>query len=586
MVLDVGLWAFCLTAAVWLRFDFSIPTPYNDLVSVIAVAAGCQIVVGLLSRLYLGRAPYGSFDEVSSLVVTVLVAAVVLVAFDRTVVNRQLVPLSTPIIGSVFMVAAASTARYVLRIVRDFSERRPPTHEVSRILVFGAGDGGVQAVTAMRRDPMHRYNPVGLLDDDPRMRHRRISNVAVLGDRSALGRAAVRTGADTLLIAIPSASSELVAEIVDLVAEQAPHLKINVLPSLPELIGGSIDVNDIRELSDDDIIGRRQVEIDGEIVAASVRGRRVLVTGAGGSIGSELCRQIHRYSPAALIMVDRDESALHAVQLSIEGRALLDSADLVLLDIRDAEVVEQIFAEHKPHIVFHAAALKHLSLLERHPAEAVKTNIWGTLNVLDAALRHGVDRFVNMSTDKAANPVSVLGYCKRITERLTANVGYTSPGKYLSVRFGNVLGSRGSVLGVFQSQIAAGGPVTVTDPDVARYFMTVAEAVRLVILAGAIGESGNVMVLDMGTPVKVKEVAQRLIAQSGQDIRIVYTGLRPGEKLDEDLFGAGETALPTRHPRLSLTGVPRLDPARVADIDVGQRIDKLISALRDLTRSE
>ena len=586
MVLDVGLWAFCLTAAVWLRFDFSIPTPYNDLVSVIAVAAGCQIVVGLLSRLYLGRAPYGSFDEVSSLVVTVLVAAIVLVAFDRTVVNRQLVPLSTPIIGSVFMVAAASTARYVLRIVRDFSERRPPTHEVSRILVFGAGDGGVQAVTAMRRDPMHRYNPVGLLDDDLRMRHRRISNVAVLGDRSALGRAADRTGADTLLIAIPSATSELVAEIVNLVAEQAPHLKINVLPSLPELIGGSIDVNDIRELSDDDIIGRRQVEIDGEIVAASVRGRRVLVTGAGGSIGSELCRQIHRYSPAALIMVDRDESALHAVQLSIEGRALLDSADLVLLDIRDAEVVDQIFAEHKPHIVFHAAALKHLSLLERHPAEAVKTNIWGTLNVLDAALRHGVDRFVNMSTDKAANPVSVLGYCKRITERLTANVGFAAPGEYLSVRFGNVLGSRGSVLGVFQSQIAAGGPVTVTDPDVSRYFMTVAEAVRLVILAGALGESGNVMVLDMGTPVKVREVAQRLIAQSGQDIRIVYTGLRPGEKLDEELFGAGETALPTRHPRLSLTGVPRLDPARVVDIDVGQRLDKLVDALRDLTRSE
>lgn len=586
MVLDVGLWAFCLTAAVWLRFDFSIPTPYNALASVIAVAAGCQIVVGLLSRLYMGRAPYGSFDEVSSLVVTVLVAAVVLVAFDRTVVNRQLVPLSTPIIGSVFMVAAASTARYVLRLVRDFSARQPPTHEVSRILVFGAGDGGVQAVTAMRRDPMHRYNPVGLLDDDLRMRHRRISNVAVLGDRSALGRIADRTGADTLLIAIPSATSELVAEIVGLVAEQAPHLKINVLPSLPELIGGSIDVNDIRELSDDDIIGRRQVEIDGEIVAASVRGRRVLVTGAGGSIGSELCRQIHRYSPAALIMVDRDESALHAVQLSIEGRALLDSEDLVLLDIREAEVVEKIFAEHKPHIVFHAAALKHLSLLERHPAEAVKTNIWGTLNVLDAALRHGVDRFVNMSTDKAANPVSVLGYCKRITERLTANVGYASHGKYLSVRFGNVLGSRGSVLGVFQSQIAAGGPVTVTDPDVTRYFMTVAEAVRLVILAGAIGESGNVMVLDMGTPVKVREVAQRLIAQSGQDIRIVYTGLRPGEKLDEELFGAGETALPTRHPRLSLTGVPRLDPARVADIDVGQRVDKLVAALRDLTRSE
>lgn len=583
VILDASLWALCLIAAVWLRFDFSVPFGFDAVIRLIGFAVVGQIVLGFATRLYLGRSAYGSFDEMTTLVAVVSAVGLALVFFDATALDRQAAPLSTPIIGSLFMVATAVIARSSMRFARERKATAVPReHAGERILVFGAGDGGTQAINVMLRDPQKRYVPVGILDDDPRLRHRRIRSLQVLGGRDTLRNAANLTSADTLLIAIPSATSELVAGLSDLVANEAPQLKLKVLPSLPELIGGVVGVSDIRELSDDDIIGRHQVDVDTEAVATSIRGRRVLVTGAGGSIGSELCRQLQRCSPSALVMVDRDESALHGVQLSIEGRALLESANLVLADIRDADTVERVFAEHQPDVVFHAAALKHLSMLERHPDEAMKTNVRGTLNVLDACLRHGVERFVNMSTDKAANPESVLGYSKRITERLTADVGARARGNYLSVRFGNVLGSRGSVLGTFQAQIASGGPVTVTDPDVTRFFMTVAEAVQLVLQAAIIGGSGEVMVLDMGAPVRIRDMAQRLIDRSGKDVRIVFTGLRPGEKLHEELFGDGEKDVRTTHALISHTPVPPLDPSLVLDVDLDQRADKVIERLREL----
>jgi FlaA1/EpsC-like NDP-sugar epimerase len=264
------------------------------------------------------------------------------------------------------------------------------------------------------------------------------------------------------------------------------------------------------------------------------------------------------------MMLDRDESALHQVQMSIMGRALLDGSDTILADIRDSEAVRQIFLERRPEVVFHAAALKHLPLLQQYPEEAYKTNVVGTLNVLRAAEEAEVGEFVNISTDKAANPISVLGYSKRVAERLTTHTGqHVERGKYLSVRFGNVLGSRGSVLTSFREQIARGGPVTVTDRDVTRYFMTIPEAVQLVIQAGAIGQSGEVLVLDMGEPVRIYDVARRLIAQTHRDIRIVFTGLRPGEKVHEDLFAAGEVDRRPHHPLISHVIAPALDPTEV-----------------------
>jgi FlaA1/EpsC-like NDP-sugar epimerase len=343
---------------------------------------------------------------------------------------------------------------------------------------------------------------------------------------------------------------------------------------------GVVSVAQLRDISEADLLGRHQIETDLDSIAHHLTGQRVLVTGAGGSIGSELCRQIHRYGPAELIMLDRDESALHAVQLSMYGRALLDGDCTVLADIRDAGRIHQIFQDRNPQIVFHAAALKHLPLLEKYPAEALKSNVWGTLTVLEAAAASGVDRFVNISTDKAANPTSVLGFSKRIAERLTAEAATRADGTYLSVRFGNVLGSRGSVLTSFESQIEAGGPVTVTHPDVTRYFMTVQEAVQLVIQAAAIGRDGEALVLDMGKPVRIADVARQLAARSPRHIDIVYTDLRPGEKLHEDLFGDGELDQRPFHPLISHVPVPAMAPKDVRDLESSWDDEGLRAALR------
>jgi len=289
----------------------------------------------------------------------------------------------------------------------------------------------------------------------------------------------------------------------------------------------------------------------------------VLVTGAGGSIGSELARQIHKYGPRSLGLLDRDESALHAVQLSIYGQAPLDTPDIVLADIRDAVRMDEVFAQHRPEVIFHAAALKHLPMLEQYPDEGWKTNVLGTLNVLQSAERFGCARFVNVSTDKAADPTSVLGHTKRLAERLTAWFAERTGQAYLSVRFGNVLGSRGSMLHTFTQQIHAGGPVTVTHPDVTRFFMTIPEACELTIQAGAIGEPGEVLVLDMGEPVRILDVAKRLVARAGRDVEIVFTGLRTGEKLHEVLVSEDESGGAKRHPLISHVPAPPLDPAEL-----------------------
>ena len=319
-------------------------------------------------------------------------------------------------------------------------------------------------------------------------------------------------------------------------------------------------------------------------VREHIAGQRVLVTGAGGSIGAELCRQLHQLGPAQLIMLDRDESALHAVQLMLHGRALLDSEETVLADIRDRRRVREVFERFRPGIVFHAAALKHLPLLERCPAEALKSNVLGTLTVLEAAADHGVHSFVNISTDKAANPVSVLGYSKRITERLTADMSARAGGRFLSVRFGNVLGSRGSVLTALSAQVAAGGPVTVTDPEVRRYFMLADEAVHLVLQAAAIGRGGEVLVLDMGEPVRIADMARRMAASSGREVDIVFTGLRPGEKLSEDRLGPGESDLRPYHPLISQVPVPPLSADEVTALDPDADADSLCHELARLAR--
>jgi len=320
----------------------------------------------------------------------------------------------------------------------------------------------------------------------------------------------------------------------------------------------------------EELLGRDADHIQWPLPADHLAGQTVLVTGAGGSIGSELCRQIDRDTGARLIMMDRDESALHAVKLSLDGHALMTTDDLALADLRDRDRIFEVMDMYRPSVVYHAAALKHLPILERAPMEAVKSNVFGTLNVLDAATHFGVESVVNISTDKAANPTSVLGWTKRIGERLTADCAASTGRRFISVRFGNVLGSRGSLLETFLAQIESGGPVTVTSPDVRRFFMTVQEAVHLVLQASVHGLDGQCHVLSMGEQILIKDVAEHLIKRSGRTVAIEYVGLRPGEKLEEELFDASEDPTPTSHPLISAVIVTPLEPSELGCLE-GQR---------------
>lgn len=472
--------------------------------------------------------------------------------------------------------------RYGWRLVLEHRSR--PGADAARLLVVGAGDGAQQVLTQILRNPDSKYVPVAIVDDDPRKQRLRLRGVPVSGTRKDIPRLAAAHDATTLLIAIPSAPAELVRELSAIGAKA--KLDVKVLPPVDELFDGRVGVSDIRPLTEADLLGRREIRTDVASIAGYLTDKRVLITGAGGSIGSELCRQVHTFSPAQLVMLDRDESALHAVELSIEGRALLNSRNLVVADIRDRERMADIFEEYRPDVVMHAAALKHLPLLEMHPLEAVKTNVWGTQHLLELCAEHSVERFVNISTDKAADPASVLGYTKRLTERLTAFTASEADGVYLSVRFGNVLGSRGSVLTTFRYQVEAGGPITVTHPDVTRYFMTVEEAVQLVIQAGALGASGDVLVLEMGEPVRIADVARRLAEQADRHIDVVFTGLRPGEKLHEVTLGKDEHTVGTAHPMIYRVHSDALDPVHLLSLDVASERTPLTNSLAQLSSME
>jgi FlaA1/EpsC-like NDP-sugar epimerase len=484
------------------------------------------------------------------------------------------------VLGAVLAVIAMLGARYVAFVARQRSRTPAPTAE--KIIVFGAGDAGAMLINRLATQSDAAYRPVAILDDDPEKSRLRIHGVPVLGGRNQISEVAATTGARLLVIAIAGGSGKVIHELTA-TAERC-GLVPKVIPSVRELLAGGAQIEGVRDPRISDLLGRRAVTAEVASIREHIAGKRVLVTGAGGSIGAELCRQLHHLGPAELIMLDRDESALHAVQLALRGRALLDSEETVLADIRDEGRVREVFERFRPGIVFHAAALKHLPLLERCPAEALKSNVWGTLTVLKAAADHGVQSFVNISTDKAADPVSVLGYSKRITERLTAYMSAQTNRAYVSVRFGNVLGSRGSVLTTLSAQVAAGGPVTVTDPEVSRYFMLADEAVHLVLQAAAIGRPGEVLVLDMGEPVRIADIARRLTASTGRQMDIEFTGLRPGEKLIEDWLGPEEADLRPCHPLICQVPVPTLHPDEVTVLDPDTDTDSLRRALASLAR--
>ena len=551
---DMSAWIVA-TFIVWsLRFDFQPNYSYTFRIFLLALSfAVAQLFLGFIFHLYRGRYRIGSIDEVSGVTLTAVIisglgTAVVMVLH----VNN--IPRSLPALAGVFALGIMLSGRVALRLYRL---RFRGDNDGARTLIYGAGHTGEHLLRLMVSDPARTFNPVGVLDDDPKKQRLRSYGVRVLGSIDDLERAVAKTAATTLVIAITRVTSDQMRDLDRRCT--ALNLDLRIIPSGNEMLTEGVSLGDISQITVEDLLGRRPINVDDIGISKFLKGKRILITGAGGSIGSELARQVSRYEPSFLGILDRDESGIQSVQLSIDGHGLLCDDYLILADIRDSERVQQILAQTKPDIVFHAAALKHLSLLEANPDEAVKTNILGTANVIKAALAVGVKTFVNISTDKAADPESVLGLSKRVTERLTSSAGRDSDVRYMSVRFGNVLGSRGSVLHTFREQIAAGGPVTVTDPNVTRYFMTIKEAVHLVLQAATIGENGKTLILDMGEPVRIADVARQLIDSSGRDIEISYVGLRPAEKMHEILIGKQEQPKATAHPLVTQVSVEPLD---------------------------
>lgn len=569
-VADALVIALATYVAAWLRYDFTVSDISLRNVTIFAgLTALIFFVLGMATGPYRVNHTRGSFEETVDLVRTGVLAVVVLgvgVWLLRPVAIPRSLPLTAPTVGVILMCA-------VRFVVRSYRWGRTATRvDDVPVIVYGAGHRGAGLIRGLRRDTAQSSHlvPVAAIDDDPRKRRLKIDGVRVRGGGDRLAEVALASGAKKVIVAIPQATAAQMQRI-NAIADDA-DLDVLVLPRIVDVLTGGYRLSDLRELRLEDLLGREQVTLDAAAISAAISGKRVLVTGAGGSIGSELCRQISKFGPAKLIMLDRDESGLHGTQMSLTGRALLDDGTLALADIRDLDGLNAVFERELPEVVFHAAALKHLTLLEQFPLEAWKTNVVGTLNVLEAARRVGVETFVNISTDKAANPSCVLGYSKRCAERLTAAYAAYDRGTYVSVRFGNVLGSRGSVITAFTAQIERGGPVTVTHPEVERYFMLIPEACQLVLQACAIGQDGEVMVLEMGSPMKIVDMAKTLIKLSGKPkVDIVYTGLRPGEKLSEELFSPTEDSAASAHRLVRHVSVPALAPddARTADVPNG-----------------
>jgi FlaA1/EpsC-like NDP-sugar epimerase len=515
----------------------------------------CNFFFGLYGQMW----RYASVQEARRVVLsglTALVAIVTLVELTRQ--GLRVIPLSVAVFGPTFSFIAFGAIRFRSRL---FPVRRRIEHaEPTRVLVVGAGEAGSMVVRDILRSHELGLIPVGYLDDDPRKHGLMLHGIRVLGSRATLGSAARRTEADQVLLAIPSATSEIVRDIASRCEEVG--LTLRVLPTVRETVDGRVTARDIRDLSIEDLLGRQQVEMDQEAVLAMLRGRRVLITGAGGSIGSEIVRQVLMFEPDHVTLLDHDETHLHDVISEFDAAAPVSCA---LADVRDRDRVLDVFRIERPEVVFHAAAHKHVPLLEDHPAEALRTNVLGTANVAEAASATAVGRFVLVSTDKAVRPESVMGASKWFAEQIVRS--FQSPGSVLcAVRFGNVLGSRGSVIPTFLRQMASGGPLTVTDPSMARYFMSIQEAVCLVLQAAAMSRGGEVFTLEMGEPVNILDLARRLVHLSGRvpgrDVRIEVVGRRPGEKLVEDLLDPHEHPEPSGHTGIMISR-PQ-DPDRAA----------------------
>ncbi|MHB1054077.1 MAG: polysaccharide biosynthesis protein [Thiobacillus sp.] len=571
---DILAAAFAWLAAYWLRFNLAVPPEFQiAALSTLAWVVPLQAVVFWRFGLYRGIWRFASLPDLKRILLAVGLAAllipVVLILFRVSAV----VPRSVLILDPLLLVIVMGGSRLAYRAWKEHRLASVLHPDSKPVLVAGAGSAADFLLRELARNPSG-FHVVGLLDDSRDKRGRLVQGIPVLGALDEVAAWASKMEVDDIVLALPSAAHGVRKRITQTCAEAG--LNVLTVPSLEDLVAGRVSVSSLRRIELDDLLGRDPVLIDDSGLHRLLTGQVVMVTGAGGSIGSELCRQIARFAPAKLVLFEQSELALYAMEQELPQRFSDLPIAPVIGDVKNAAWMNQVMAEHRPAVVFHAAAYKHVPLMENDNAwEAVRNNVLGTQVVAAAAQAHGVIKFVMISTDKAVNPTNVMGATKRLAEMACQAMQQTSGTRFVSVRFGNVLGSSGSVIPKFQKQIEAGGPVTVTHPEITRFFMSIPEAAQLVLQAGLMGEGGEIFVLDMGEPVRIAELARLMIRLSGADedrIRIEYTGLRPGEKLYEELLADDESTLPTPHPKL------RVAKARAAVDALASELDGWFSA--------
>ena len=588
-----------VAAAYWLAFYFRFdgdPRPRFErlFLATVLIVMGLKLVVFVAARFYTKWWRFTSLRDLQAIVLATFASSLLVIAVLSLYRPNDVVPVPRGVFAFdlLFTLVLIGGVRFAVRSVVERPSRGQLVPRGREVLICGAGDAGNSILREMKRNRALGYSPVGLIDDDPRKRGLRVLGTRVLGTREELPQLLRDVPVDEVIIAMPSAPGRVRQEIVE--ACRAAEVPCKTLPGLYELISGEVTLSQLREVRVEDVLGRAPMEADFARVARYLSGKVVLVTGAGGSIGSELCRQVVAVGPRSVVMVDHAENNLFEIDRELRERGHQGLVP-VIADCRDAVAMERVFVQESPDVVFHAAAYKHVPMMELNPVEAVANNALATAALTELAERHGVERFCLISTDKAVEPQTVMGASKALAERIVEAHAASSGTRFAAVRFGNVLGSSGSVLPIFRRQIAEGGPVTVTHQDMTRYFMTIPEAVQLVIEATSIADGGDIFVLDMGEPVRIMDLAVNMIRLSGKepgrDVAIEVVGIRPGEKLREELFNVDETVRPTRYGKIQRATRPPLDSdalgagldvlaARVSEGDPGAVAGALWAALR------
>ena len=558
--------------AIIIRFEGNVFTDANALqyiyiyLDTFIYISFLKIIIFQMFKMYSSLWRYASVEELVQVVFASLTAtmATITINYGLSITIPRSIYALTFILDTVFIGGVRFMYRYFRRSRRSIFTLNK-NESTKNILLIGAGVAGSILIKEFKQNPNADSMPIAILDDDTNKIGLSIHGIKVVGPIQVLKEKIEELNIDEVLIAIPSADRKLIRKIIELT--KGTQVKIRTLPSIYNLADGKVSISEIRDVDIDDLLGRDQVKLDMEEINQFIKGKCVMVTGGGGSIGSELCRQICKYHPKHLSILDIYENNVYDLQIELTKAYPDISFDIIIASVRDIERLDEIFTSRRPHIVFHAAAHKHVPLMEFNPKEAIKNNIYGTKNLIETAKKHKVKKFVMISTDKAVNPTNVMGATKRATEMMIQNEKDKSQTDFVAVRFGNVLGSNGSVIPLFKKQIKEGGPITLTDENIIRYFMTIPEAAQLVMQAGAMAKGGEVFILDMGEPVKIIDLAKNLIRLSGlkpyEDIDIKVTGLRPGEKLFEELLLDKDQDIGTKHKKIFIEKPTMIDEARI-----------------------